>query len=183
MWILKTRKNDLHLVVLCRKLWLSDPYHSKSPGAQNQLLSLSGKLENSPLLLCKAFNTYCKTLKKKWISLGQGGILASLSCWIGQQKEAWNQKEERKYFSSIFSVFNERGEKGTGWYCFVVETFSTSRVVWSPGEEGDQWLWCLVNFSPILWSELLVWPAAGFWGQACASSPSAHLQIVTVGRP
>lgn len=118
MWILKTHKNDLHLVVLCRKLGLSDPYHAKSPGAPNQLLSLSGKLGNSHLLLCKAFNTCCKTSKKKWISLGWRRILSSAACWIEQQKGTQNQKEGRIFFSSIFSVFNKKEGKGSGWYCF-----------------------------------------------------------------
>lgn len=82
--------------------------------------------------------------------------MASVACWLEKQKEAQNQKEGRKYFSSIFSVFNKKGEKGLVDTVFVVETFSTSCVVWTPGEEGEQCLWCLVNSSPILWSEFLV---------------------------
>lgn len=183
MWILKTHKNDLHSVVLCRKLWLSDPYHAKSPGAQNQLLSLSGKLGNSNLLLCKAFNTCCKTSKKKkWISLGWRGILASVACWIEQQKEAWNQKEGRKYFSSIFSVFNKKGEKGSGWCCF--SDWNILYMLCSPESWGGGWPVFMelgkLQPHPLVWAACMT--CCSSWGQACASSPSAYLQIVTVGR-
>lgn len=37
---------------------------SKSPGGQNRIPSLSGKLGTSHLLLCKALITCCKTSKK-----------------------------------------------------------------------------------------------------------------------
>lgn len=61
----------------------------------------------------------------------------------------------------------------------MAETFSTSCVVCSPGKEGVQRLWYLVNASssPFLWRGLLAWPAAGFWGEVRASSPSARLRM------